>query len=165
MNDLENAKECLESIRSTISNCDNKANAFLTVVGIIFGFSMFSIQELSEKSEPTIILVMIFGILYLLTFLTSIVLLIMIVFPRRKNRVEKIRAIDYSHYTEDLNKHSKNDDLESFAVEDIKVEAVVDQVKICTRIAHTKENLLRASTILLIAFAAFLICLIVCIFI
>ena len=61
-----------------------------------------------------------------------------------------------------INKHSKNDDLESFAVEDIKVEAVVDQVKICTRIAHTKEFLLKAAVISIIAFTICLVALVIC---
>lgn len=165
MTSLDNAKKSLDSTLSTISNCDNKANALLTAVGIVFGFSMFSIQELSGKNGPIKVLVITFGILYLLSFLTTIVLLVLIVFPRRKTKKEINRQLDYQCYTEDLFIHLKEGDLDSFVAKNVNAESVIDQIKNCTRIAHTKENLLRIATISLIVFAIFLVCLVVCIFI
>ena len=165
MDSFENSKKCLDSVIATISNCDNKANSFLTAVGIVFGFSMFSIQELLGKNGAVETLIIVFGILYLLCFISTIVLLVLIVFPRRRNKIEKSRKIDCQYYSEDLYRHLSADDIETFVVEDVKTDAIVDQIKNCTRIAHIKESLLRVATILIILFALFLVCLVVCLFV
>ena len=155
-------KESLSAIQGTIANYDNKASALLTAVGIVFGFSLFSVQELSNKTDTIKVFCYIFGILYLLAFVTSLILLVFIVFPRGRNKKEKENKIDYPLYSEDLYNHVKNGDIDSFIKEGNTDDAVLDQIKVCSRIAHTKEILLKAAVISLIAFTVCLVALVVC---
>jgi hypothetical protein len=154
-------QESLASIQNTISNCDNKASVLLTAVGVVFGFSMFSTQELVNKSGAIKTLVIIVGALYLLSFLATIVTLVMIVFPRGRNKEERGRQIDSRSYPEDLYKHYKNGDFEDFLSGEDSDEVIVDQIKVCSRIAHTKELLLRLATVSIITFSFLLVFLVV----
>ena len=158
-------KESLSAVNDTIANYDNKAGVLLTAVGIVFGFSLFSAQELSSKQDAVKVCSYIFGILYLVAFVTSIILLVLIVFPRRRNKKEKENKIDYPLYTEDLYEHLNKGDIDTFVKDGYKDDAVLDQIKVCTRIAHTKEKLLRAAVGFIIAFAVCLVALVVCLFI
>lgn len=155
-------KESLSAIQGTIANYDNKAGVLLTAVGIVFGFSLFSIQELSNKTDAAKIFYYIFGILYLLAFVTSLILLVLIVFPRGRNKKEEENKTEYSLYSEDLYNHVKNDNTDSFIKEGNNNSAVLDQIKVCSRIAHTKEVLLKAAVISIITFTACLVALVVC---
>lgn len=159
-----NVKDSLIATLTTIQNCDNKAGSLLTAVGIVFGFSMFSVDELKAKSGATLISIYVLGSLYLIVFLVTIISLIMIVFPRRRNREEKNRKIEYQLYSEDLFFHLKKGDIESFIDKNMDNSAVLDQIKNCSRIAHVKENLLRASVFSIILFALLLAGLVVCMF-
>lgn len=158
-------KESLFAVQSTIANYDNKASALLTAVGIVFGFSLFSVQELSNKTDILKVLCCIFGVLYLLAFVTSIILLVLIVFPRRRNKKEKENKVDYPLYTEDLYEHLNKGDIDTFVKDGNKDDAVLVQIRVCTRIAHTKEKLLRAAVGFIIAFAICLVALVVCLII
>ena len=158
-------KESLSAVNGTIANYDNKAGVLLTAVGIVFGFSLFSVQELSSKQDAVKVCSYIFGILYLVAFVTSIILLVLIVFPRRRNQKEKENKIDYPLYTEDLYEHLNKGDIDTFVKDGYKDDAILDQIKVCTRIAHTKERLLRAAAGFIIAFAVCLVALVVCLFI
>lgn len=158
-------KESLTAVNGTIANYDNKAGVLLTAVGIVFGFSLFSVQELSNKQDAVKVCSYIFGILYLVAFVTSIILLVLIVFPRRRNKKEKENKIDYPLYTEDLYEHLNKGDIDTFVKDGYKDDAILDQIKTCTRIAHTKEKLLRAAVGFIIAFAVCLVALVVCLFI
>ena len=158
-------KESLSAVNGTIANYDNKAGVLLTAVGIVFGFSLFSVQELSSKQDAVKVCSYIFGILYLVAFVTSIILLVLIVFPRRRNKKEKENKIDYPLYTEDLYEHLNKGDIDTFVKDEFKDDAILDQIKVCTRIAHTKEKLLRAAVGFIIAFAVCLVALVVCLFI
>ena len=155
-------EESLFAIQSTITNYDNKAGVLLTAVGIVFGFSLFSIQELSNKPDVVKIFYYIFGVLYLLAFVTSLILLVLIVFPRGRNKKEKENETEYPLYSEDLYNHVKNGDIDSFIKEGNNDSAVLDQIKICSRIAHTKEILLKAGVISIVAFTVCLVALVVC---
>ena len=155
-------KDSLSAANGTIANYDNKAGVLLTAVGIVFGFSLFSVQELSSKQDAVKVCSYIFGILYLVAFVTSIILLVLIVFPRRRNKKEKENKIDYSLYTEDLYEHLNKGDIDTFVKDGYKDDAVLDQIKVCTRIAHTKEKLLRAAVGFIIAFAVCLVALVIC---
>ena len=154
-------RDSLASVQSTIGNCDNKASVLLTAVGVVFGFSMFSTQELAGKSGTIKTLVIIVGVLYLLSFLATIVSLVMIVFPRGRNKEERERQIDSRLYPEDLYKHFKKGDLEDFLSKDDGDEVGIDQIKVCSRIAHTKEVLLRLATVSIIVFSLLLVFLVV----
>lgn len=154
-------RESLAAVNNTIVNCDNKASVLLTAVGIVFGFSMFSAQELANKSGTIKTLVIVFGILYLLSFLAAIVSLVLIVFPRGRNKEERKRQIDYPLYPEDVIKHVKKEDLEDFLSKEDNKEAIIDQVRICARIAHTKQLLLRLATISIIVFSLLLVSLVI----
>ncbi len=154
-------KESLASVQNTISNCDNKASVLLNAVGVVFGFSIFSVQELANKSGVIKTLVFIVGALYLLSFLVAIVSLVIIVFPRGRNREERKRQIDYCLYPEDLFKHSKEEDLKEFLSKEDDEDVVIEQIKVCSRIAHTKEVLLRLATISITIFSLLLVFLVV----
>ena len=155
-------KESLSAIQGTIANYDNKAGVLLTAVGIVFGFSLFSIQELSNKTDVVKVFCYIFGILYLLAFVTSLILLVLIVFPRGRNKKENNNKIEYPLYSGDLYGHVKNGDVDSFIKDGNTDIAVLDQIKICSRIAHTKEVLLKAAVISIIAFTICLVALVIC---
>ena len=155
-------KESLSSVQSTIANYDNKAGVLLTAVGIVFGFSLFSIQELDNKSDTVKVFCYIFGILYLLAFVTSLILLVLIVFPRGRKKKEKENKIEYPLYSEDLYNHVKNGDIESFIKDGNADSAVLDQIQVCSRIVHTKEILLKAAVISIVAFTVCLVALVVC---
>lgn len=157
-----NFKESLSAIQGTIANYDNKAGVLLTAVGIVFGFSLFSIQELGNKTDIVKVFYYIFGILYLLAFVTSLILLVLIVFPRGRNKKEKENKTEYPSYSEDLYNHVKNGDIDSFIKEGNNDSAVLDQIKVCSRIAHTKEGLLKAAVISIVAFTVCLVALVVC---
>ena len=155
-------KESLSAIQGTIANYDNKAGVLLTAVGIVFGFSLFSIQELSNKTDVVKVFCYIFGILYLLAFVTSLILLVLIVFPRGRNKKEEKNKTEYSLYSEDLYNHVKNDNVDSFIKDENSDSAALDQIRVCSRIAHTKEVLLKAAVISIIAFTICLVALVIC---
>lgn len=158
-------KESLFAIQSTIANYDNKAGVLLTAVGIVFGFSLFSIQELSNKTNVAKVFCYIFGTLYLLAFVTSLILLVLIVFPRGRNKKEEKNKIEYPFYSNDLYNHVKKGDVESFIKDGNSDNAVLDQIKVCSRIAHTKEFLLKAAVVSIIIFTVCLVALVVCLII
>lgn len=155
-------QEILSAVQNTIANYDNKASALLTAVGIVFGFSLFSVQELSNKTDTVKAFCYIFGILYLLAFVTSLILLVLIVFPRGRNKKEEKNKTEYSLYSEDLYNHVKNDNVDSFIKDGNSDNAILDQIKVCSRIAHTKEVLLKAAVISIIVFTICLVVLVVC---
>ena len=161
-NNSDNFQRSLSAIQSTIANYDNKAGVLLTAVGIVFGFSLFSIQELSDKTDVVKVFCYIFGILYLLAFVTSLILLVLIVFPRGRNKKEEKNKTEYSLYCEDLYNHVKSGDVDSFIKEGNSDNAILDQIKVCSRIAHTKEVLLKAAVKSIIAFTICLVALVVC---
>ena len=154
--------ESLSAIQNTIANYDNKAGVLLTAVGIVFGFSLFSIQELANKSDTVKVFCYIFGILYLLAFVTSLILLVLIVFPRGRNKKEEENKAEYPLYSEDLYSHVKNGDVDSFIKEGNNDSAILDQIKVCSRIAHTMEGLLKAAVISTVAFTVCLVALVIC---
>lgn len=155
-------RESLVAVNATIANCDNKASALLTAVGIVFGFSLFSVQELSNKQDVVKILSYIFGALYLIAFVISIILLVLIVFPRRRKKKEEGNKIDYPLYSEDLYEHLTKGDIDSFVEDGYKNDVLLEQIKVCTRIAHTKENMLRVAVGFIVAFTISLVALVVC---
>lgn len=159
-----NKKEILESNFKTISNCDSKAASLLTAVGIIFSFSMFSISDLSNTNGWVLKLIHIFGIAYIVVFIAIISILVSIIFPRRRNKKEKKVKVEYQLYSEDLFNHIKKNDFENFVDVKNNDKGLLDQIKVCTRIAHTKENLLMVSSLLTIVFAIILTALIVLLF-
>ena len=158
-------KESLSAVNGTIANYDNKAGVLLTAVGIVFGFSLFSIQELSNKTDVAKVFCYVFGILYLLAFVTSLILLVLIVFPRGRNKKEKKNKIEYPLYSGDLYNHVKKGDAESFIKDGNSDNAVLDQIRVCSRIAHTKEILLKAGATSIIVFTVCLVALVVCLII
>lgn len=158
-------QENLSAVQNTIANYDNKAGVLLTAVGIVFGFSLFSIQELSSKQDAVKVCSYLFGTLYLLAFVASIVLLVLIVFPRGRNKKEKKNKIDYPFYTEDLYEHLNKGDLDAFVKDGYKDDAVLEQIKVCTRIAHIKETLLITAVTSIIVFAICLVALVICLII
>lgn len=156
------SKESLSAIQGTIANYDNKAGVLLTAVGIVFGFSLFSIQELANKKDAVKVLCCIFGSLYLLAFVICLILLVLIVFPRGRNKKEKENKVDYPLYSEDIYNHVKNKDIDSFVKDGNSDSAVLDQINVCSRIAHTKEVLLKAAVISIIVFTTCLVALVIC---
>lgn len=155
-------KESLSAIQGTIANYDNKAGVLLTAVGIVFGFSLFSIEELSKKTDVIKVLCYIFGALYLLAFVTSLFLLVLIVFPRGRNKKEEKNKTEYPLYADDLYSHVKSGDADSFVKEGNSDNALLDQIKVCSRIAHTKKILLKEAVIAIISFTIFLVGLVIC---
>lgn len=155
-------RESLVAVNDTIANCDNKASALLAAVGIVFGFSLFSVQELSNKQDVVKTLSYIFGILYLIAFVISIILLVSIVFPRRRKKKERIKGIGYPLYSEGLYEHILKGDIDSFVEGGYKNDALLEQIKICVRIAHIKENLLRVAVWFIASFTISLVALVVC---
>ena len=165
MKDDYSPKDTLESLLVTINNYDSKAGTLLTAVGITFGFSLFSIGEIINKEGPIKTVIYILGVFYIVSFLSCIIVLSLIVFPRGRTRKENNNKIEYPLYLRDLFQHLKSGDLDDFLNKGYSKEAIVDQIKTCARIAKTKETLLRIFTILIIAFSAFLVSLLVCLFI
>ena len=154
-------QQSLSAIQGTIANYDNKAGVLLTAVGIVFGFSLFSIQELSNKTDTLKVLCYVFGVLYLLAFVTSLILLVLIVFPRGRNKKEKENKTEYPFYSEDLFSHVNKGDMDSFIKDGNTDSALLDQIKVCSRIAHTKEILLKAAVVSIIVFTACLVALVI----
>lgn len=165
MNEKERLIKILDSVQTTISNCDNKAMLFLTAIGLVFGLSSFSTDSLYNKQDSLKIAIIIIGLLYLLTFICSVVLLILVVYPRGKNKKESKNKKYYQCYSEDLYYHLKNGSIDNFANSELCEDAIIDQIKVCTRIAHLKQTLLKISSLFLIAFISFLIALIIIIFV
>ena len=155
----------MSAVQNTIASYDNKAGVLLAALGIVFGFSLFSVQELSGKTGSTQIVIFVFGILYLLAFVASIIFLVLIVYPRTRNKEEKKRKIDHSLYFIDLYEHSLKGDLDVFVKKGNNDEALLQQIEVCSRIANTKEKLLKASVISITVFTLCLVALVVCLFI
>ena len=145
----------LEAVQGTIRNSDIKASSLLSAVGIIFGLSAFTISELQGKENNIQqLLIYIFGALYVVIFFVLITLLVLIVLPRRKNKKQFLNTeLAYKYYGEDIYKAIVSNELNNLLTKSISKETVVDQIKICTKISHTKENLLIASVGLTICFA------------
>jgi len=96
---------------------------------------------------------------------TSLILLVLIVFPRGRNKKEEKNKTEYPLYSGDLYSHVKSGDVDSF-IKDGNIDgAVLDQIKVCSRIACTKEVLLKAAVISIIVFAVCLVFLVVCLII
>ena len=165
MKDDYSPKDTLESLLVTITNYDSKAGTLLTAVGVTFGFSLFSIGEIINKTGPIKTAIYVLGILYIVSFLSCIITLSLIVFPRRRTRKEDEYKIEYPLDLGDLFRHLKDGDLDDFLSKGYDKEAIVDQIKVCTRITITKETLLRIFAVLIIVFSAFLVSLLVCLFI
>ena len=165
MKDDYSLKDTLESLLVTITNYDSKAGTLLTAVGVTFGFSLFSIGEIINKTGPIKTAIYVLGILYIVSFLSCIITLSLIVFPRRRTRKEDENKIEYPLYLGDLFRHLKDGDLDDFLSKCFDKEAIVDQIKVCTRITRMKETLLRIFAVLIIVFSAFLVSLLVCLFI
>lgn len=157
-----NFAESLSAVQNTIANYDNKAGVLLTAVGIVFGFSLFSIQELSNKTDAIKVFYYVFGVLYLLAFVASLILLVLIVFPRGRNKKEKENKIDYPLYSEDLYNHINEGDINMFIKNGANDIATLDQIKVCSRIAHTKEFLLKAAVASIVVFTICLVALVIC---
>lgn len=155
---MENKEKVLGAIQQTILNCDNKASSLITALGIVFGFSLFSIDEISKVSDLQQILAYIFGSLYLALFISTLIVLIFVVYPRGKK--EKEKRFDYKFYSEDLYGRMSDDDFETFICAQNE-DALLDQIKECVKIAHTKTKLLRISSFLLVGFIVLLVALIV----
>lgn len=156
--------DILIGLRNTISNFDTKATSLLTAVGIIFGLSTFSTIFINSNSEIINIMFLIFGLMYLALFLVIICLLVFIIFPRRKTAKEIKGNIIFNGYHNDIVSYMDSDLFDSF-VKTYDEKAVIDQIKICARIARRKESLLRTATLLIPFFAANLLVLIVLSFI
>lgn len=154
-------KSILDSIQHTIENCDNKASHLLTAVGIIFGFSIFSIEQIVTKQGIVRIAIGYVGALYLLTFLGSITLLVLVVYPRNKKR--KDSSLDYNRHSEDLFVRLDDPNLESF-IDTENTNAIIDQIKECTKIAHIKTILLKIASIIIVVFGLLLVSLVVLLF-
>ena len=155
-------KESLSAIQGTIANYDNKAGVLLTAVGIVFGFSLFSIQELSNKTDVAKVFCYIFGTLYLLAFVTSLILLVLIVFPRGRDKKEEKNKTEYPLYSDDLYNHVKSGDIDSFIKDGNSDNAILEQIKVCSRIARTKEILLKIAVLSIVTFTVCLVALVVC---
>ena len=156
-NTKKELEEILTALSGTISNCDAKAAALLSAVGIVFGFSMFSVSEIQSKDLNIRIWIYVVGSLYLLAFMATIVLLTLTIFPRRRTAKEKQRKVEYNRYHEDLFQHLESNDLDEFVKKEATDDAIIDQIKNCSRIAHVKENFLRASAVFIAIFSLLLI--------
>ena len=165
MKDDYSLKDTLESLLVTITNYDSKAGTLLTAVGVTFGFSLFSIGEIINKTGPIKTAIYVIGVLYIVSFLSCIITLSLIVFPRGRTKKERKNKIEYPLYLGDLFRHLKDGDLNVFLDKGYNKEAILDQIKVCTRIAIVKEMLLRVFAILIIVFSTFLVSLLVCLFI
>ena len=132
----------LSNIHESIRHYDEKAASLFTATGIIFGLSSFLIEFLSQKTnEAQIIAIIVLGLLYLFVFLVILVCFCLIVFPRRKRN--RNNELDYQLYSEDIYRMSKKDFFDDFISSKPTKEALIDQIKICSCIAHKKEILLR----------------------
>lgn len=163
--DIDRAEKSLLAIAESIRNSDNKAGVLLTAVGIVFGFSLFSVEAFPKEDGVRRLFAIAFCALYLLSFVVSLLLLVIIVCPRRRNAQEKLRRKDYFLYAEDLYVHSKNGDLSSFLEKDCDKEAVLEQIRICSRISHQKETLLKMAAFSISVFVVSLVLLVVCLFV
>ena len=153
-----NRRDILDSVQHTIVNCDTKAAYLIAAIGIVFGFSIFSIDSILKTCGVIRILVYVFGSLYLLTFLTTLTLLVLVIIPRDKKTKDK--SLDYIYHSEDLYRHLDDEKFEIFIDCEDK-EALVDQIKECTRISHKKTILLRTASVVTIGFGAPLVVIVV----
>ena len=157
-------KDSLAALQATIANYDSKAATLLTAVGVIFGFSLFSVGEIMGKTGPAKTAILIIGSIYIAVFLACITVLSLVVFPRRRNKKEDGDKVEYPLYSGDLFNHLKKGDLKTFLNQGVSEEAILDQIKVCARIARTKETLLRVFGVLVICFSALLGSLLLCLF-
>ena len=84
---------------------------------------------------------------------------------QEKENKEKENKTEYPLYSEDLYNHVKNGGVDSFIKEGNNDSAVLDQIKVCSRISHTKEVLLKAAVISIISFTICLVALVICLII
>lgn len=159
---IENRKDTLQALSAMIVNYDNKATALMTAVGVVFGFSLFSIQEFQNKSGLAQVTAYVFGTIYLIAFATSIVLLVLVVLPRSRSKKERLVKTDYPLYFKDVYCHVRTGDAQAFVDAGVSEFSLMDQIKVCSRIANTKERLLFAAVVSIVVFAASLVSLVVC---
>lgn len=134
--------EILDSIQNHIRLQDTKAAGLLTVIGIIFSFSMISIDTIFTKTNNARITIYIVGGIYLLFFLVSVVLLIISLFPMRR---KENKDFLYSKYAIDVYKMTKNENFKELIKKEISEEDILTQIKACSKIAFIKENCVRVS--------------------
>lgn len=144
-NDQKNALlDILNSVQEHIRLQDTKAVGLLTAIGIVFSFSLFSLDNiLSIDSSYIKIIIYICGLIYLISFLISIVLLIVALFPMRK---KKSNNRFFPKYAIDVYKMTKSSNFSDKILRDINNDDILDQIKICSKIAFVKENCIRIST-------------------
>ncbi len=145
----------LDSIYSSIKNSDQKASSMLTAVGVIFAFSIFPINNLQQKNEKIRTVIIVFAIIYFMLFILLIGILLCAIYPRRKNRIDDKYL--YNMYSEDVYKAVKNNCLEDLINKNASDDVVNDQIIQLSKIAHTKETLLRLSVYLSIIFSFVLV--------
>ena len=154
--------EINNSISNSIHRHDEKATSLFTATGIIFGLSSFlTASFLTKTNQIQLVFIYVFIGLYLLTFLLLVILFAMTIFPRRKTKEEKSRNLPFQHYSEDVYLKMKDYDFILFLSNECDKNAIVDQIKINSRIAHKKENLIIASVITTIVFSMLLVSLVV----
>lgn len=143
----------LKSLHSSIAASDNKASITLTAVGIIFGISTFLLESVFKPTslESIHIVLFIIGLLYLCAFVLCSCLLIKTFWPKHRNKIEKLNKVPFNQYYIDIFENRNNVD---FLTKEPSYEAYLDQIKICSRIAKSKDRTLRIAIIFLFVMLA-----------
>lgn len=140
MANREEKQKILDNIYLQISSFDNKANIFITVIGIVFALSLSFLDVFKDcsfvKSNCGVkIYYYICFMLFVLNIIFSIFAFVMVIVPR-KYKGKKVNANYYKHITrmsigdlkKEINDYIKDD------------EQIINQIKINGDICNKKHN-------------------------
>ena len=146
--DNKQLEAVLKSLYSSIAASDNKASITLTAVGIVFGISTLLVESVFKPTtlEPVRVVLLIVGSLYLCAFVICSCMLIKTFWPKHRNKIERSNIIPFNQYYLDIFENRNNAD---FFTKEPPREAYLDQIKICSRIAKSKDTTLRIGMIFL----------------
>lgn len=149
--------EILNNVQNSIKSFDNKAGILASIMGIVFGLSLFFLDTFKNilslvSADDSIIykryvsFAIIYGIFLLVSFLT-ICCSLLVIFPRKNKRETRKNNINYYLDLSKMNYESYEDNKKEWTTSS---DAVWKQIKINSIICKKKHNFLRASILLFI---------------
>lgn len=140
MGKREDKQKILDNLYSQISSFDNKANIFITVIGIMFALSLtflniFGDDRFVNAKNGVKLYYNICFILFVINIIFSLFAFIMTIVPRKNNCIE-INANYYKHIAKmDINELTK--EINDYIKDE---EQIINQIKINGNICNKKHN-------------------------
>ena len=153
-----NKQDTLNGVQSQIGAFDNKASVLLSIVGIIFAFSLSFLDVFNEdyfacKTKCYKTTFSVLFILFVITTIASILCFIMVIIPR-KHKGDKL----YPNYYRDIVKMNLDEldaKIKSTEKED-EENFILEQISINSKICMTKHIWLIIGIIFMLSFLAFI---------